>query len=114
MKYGKKGKLNPQFISPYQILRPVGKVDYELEFPNELAPVHPVFHVSMLKKCIGDPVSIIPFEGLGVAESLSYEEIPVEILDRQVKRLRNKEVASVKVSLHHFRPTATPGKCSLN
>ncbi|WMV58742.1 hypothetical protein MTR67_052127 [Solanum verrucosum] len=51
----------------------------------------------MLKKCIGDPVSIIPLEGLGVDESLSYEEVPIEILDRQVKRLRNKEVVSVKV-----------------
>ncbi|WMV13488.1 hypothetical protein MTR67_006873 [Solanum verrucosum] len=51
----------------------------------------------MLRKCIGDPVSILPLEGLGVDENLSYEEVPVEILDRQVKRLRNKEVASVKV-----------------
>ena len=51
----------------------------------------------MLKKCIGDPVSILPLEGLGVDENLSYEEVPVEILDRQVKKLRNKEVVSVKV-----------------
>jgi len=56
-----------------------------------------VFHVSMLKKCIGDPVSILPLEGLGINENLSYEEVPVEILDRQVKKLRNKEVASIKV-----------------
>ncbi|KAH0644862.1 hypothetical protein KY284_032746 [Solanum tuberosum] len=97
MRFGKKGKLSPQFVGPYQILKRIGKVAYELDFPNELAPVHPVFHVSMLKKCIGDPVSIIPLEGLGVDESLSYEEIFVEILDRQVKRLRNKEVAFVKV-----------------
>ncbi|WMV54595.1 hypothetical protein MTR67_047980 [Solanum verrucosum] len=53
--------------------------------------------VSMLKKCIGDPVSILPLEGLGVDRNRSYEEVPVEILDRQVKRLKNKEVASVKV-----------------
>jgi len=59
--------------------------------------VHPVFHVSMLKKCVGDPTSIIPLEGLRVDESLSYEEVPVDILDRQVKKLRNKEVPSVKV-----------------
>ncbi|KAH0670724.1 hypothetical protein KY285_025700 [Solanum tuberosum] len=91
------GKLSPRFVGPYQILKRIGKVAYELYFPNELAPVHPVFHVSMLKKCIGDPVSIIPLEGLGVDESLSYEEIFVEILDRQIKRLRNKEVAFVKV-----------------
>ncbi|WMV58520.1 hypothetical protein MTR67_051905 [Solanum verrucosum] len=50
----------------------------------------------MLKKCIGDPVSILPLEGLGVDENLSYEEVLVEILDRQVKKLRNKEVVFVK------------------
>ena len=70
---------------------------YELEVPNKLTSVHPVFHVSMLKKCIGDPISILPLEGLGVKEDFSYEEVPVEILDCQVKRLRDKEVASVKV-----------------
>ena len=75
----------------------VGKVAYELKLPIELAPVHPVFHISMLKKCIGDLMSILPLEGLGMNENLSYEEVPVEILDRQVKKLRNKEVASVKV-----------------
>ncbi|WMV30009.1 hypothetical protein MTR67_023394 [Solanum verrucosum] len=51
----------------------------------------------MLKKSIGDPVSIVPLEGLGVDENLFYEEVLVEILDREVKKLRNKEVASVKV-----------------
>jgi len=50
--------------------------------PSELALVHPVFHVSMLKRCIGDPVSILPLEALGVDENLSYEEVPVDILDR--------------------------------
>ncbi|WMV49764.1 hypothetical protein MTR67_043149 [Solanum verrucosum] len=82
---------------PYQILRRVGKVSYELEFPNELASVHPVFHVSMLKKCVVDTTSMVSFEGLGVKENLSYEEVPIEILDRQVKKMRNKDVAYVKV-----------------
>ena len=62
-----------------------------------MASVHSVFHVSMLKKCICEPESILPIEGLSVKENLSYEEVPVQTLDRQVKRLRNKEVASVKV-----------------
>ncbi|CAN4123906.1 unnamed protein product [Withania somnifera] len=62
------------------------KVAYELELPQELSIVHPVFHVSMLRRCIGDP-----------SQELGYEEVPVAILDRQVKKLRNKEVASVKV-----------------
>ena len=56
-----------------------------------------MFHVSILKKCLGDLASILPVEGLGVDENLSYEEVPVEILDIQVKRLRNKEVSTVKV-----------------
>ena len=51
----------------------------------------------MLKKCLGDPASILPVEGLGVGEDLYFEEIPVEILDRQVKRLRNREISTVKV-----------------
>ncbi|WMV29676.1 hypothetical protein MTR67_023061 [Solanum verrucosum] len=97
MRFGKKGKLSPRYVGSYQIVKRIGKVAYELDLPNELASVHLVFHVSMLKKCIGDSVSIIYLEGLGVYESLSYEEAPVEILDRQVKKLRNKEVASVKV-----------------
>ena len=46
--------------------------------------MHPIFHVSMLKKYVGDSTSIVPLEGLGVDESLSYEEVPVDILDRQV------------------------------
>ncbi|WMV45424.1 hypothetical protein MTR67_038809 [Solanum verrucosum] len=64
IRFGKKGKLSPRFVGPYQILRRVGKVVYELELPNELASVHPVFHVSVLKKCVGDPTSIVPLEGL--------------------------------------------------
>ena len=59
---------------------------------------HPVFHVSMLKKCIGDPESILPIESLCFKDNLSYEENLIQILDRKVKKLRNKEVISVKVS----------------
>ena len=70
---------------------------YELESPPGLAAVHPVFHISLLKKCVGDPASIVPLESVAVKDSLFYEDVPVDILDRQVRRLRNKEVASVKV-----------------
>ena len=59
--------------------------------------MHLIFHVSMLKKCVGDPTSIVPLEGFRVDEKISYEGVPVEILDRQVKKLRNKEILSVKV-----------------
>ncbi|WMV55249.1 hypothetical protein MTR67_048634 [Solanum verrucosum] len=97
MRFGKKGKLSPRYIGPYRISKGVGKVTYELELPQELAAVHPVFHFSMFNKCMGDPSLIIPTENIGIKDSLSYEEIPVQILDRPVCKLRTKEVASVKV-----------------
>ncbi|WMV20145.1 hypothetical protein MTR67_013530 [Solanum verrucosum] len=97
MRFGKKGKLSPRYIGPYRISKRIGKVTYELELPQELAAVHPVFHVSMVKKCMGDPALIIPTKKIGINDSLSYEEIPVQILDRQVRKLRTKEVASIKV-----------------
>ncbi|WMV54602.1 hypothetical protein MTR67_047987 [Solanum verrucosum] len=96
MKFGKKGKLSPRYIGPYRISKRIGNVAYELELPQELAAVHSVFHVSMLKKCMGDPSLIIPTEDIGIKDSLSYEEISVQILDRQVRKLRTKEVASIK------------------
>ena len=70
MRFGRKGKLSPRYVGPYAILQKIGKVAYELKLPSELASVHPFFHVSMFNKCIGDPVSILPIEGLGVDENL--------------------------------------------
>ena len=66
-------------------------------FHCELAFVHLVFHVSMLKKCIGDFDSDLSIKDLGVQNNLCDEEIPLQILYRQVNILRNKEVTSVKV-----------------
>ncbi|XP_049397331.1 uncharacterized protein LOC125861487 [Solanum stenotomum] len=68
-----------------------------LELPQKLSAVHPVFHVLMLRKCIGDPSYITPIEDVQVTGDLTYEEVAIAILDRQVKKLRNKEMASVKV-----------------
>ena len=62
----KKGKLSPRYEGPYKISKMVGKVAYDLELLIKLTSVHLVFHVSMLKKCIGDPLSILPLEGLWV------------------------------------------------
>ena len=82
MRFGKKGKLSPRYVGPYRILKRIGKVAYELELPADLAAVHLVFHISLLKKCVGDPASIVPLESVAVTDSLSYEDVPVEILDR--------------------------------
>ncbi|WMV26392.1 hypothetical protein MTR67_019777 [Solanum verrucosum] len=97
MKFGEKGKLIPRYVGPYRILKRIGKVAYELELPADLAAVHPVFHISLLKKYVGDPATIVPLESVAMKDSLSCEDTPVEILYRQVRRFRNKEVASVKV-----------------
>ena len=98
VRFVKKEKLSPRFVGPYKVLRRVGRVAYELELPMEINIIHPVLHVSMLRKCVGDPSAIVPLEVVGVLEdNLTYEEVLVEILDRQVKLLTNKDVASVKV-----------------
>ncbi|WMV30389.1 hypothetical protein MTR67_023774 [Solanum verrucosum] len=97
MRFGKKWKFSPRYMGPYQILRHIGNVAYELDLPNDLALVNPIFHVSFLKKCVGDPTFIIPLVSVGIKDRLSYDEVLVEILDRQVRKLRDKEVASVKV-----------------
>ena len=97
MRFGKKGKLSPRYIGRYQITKRFGQVAYKLELPQELSMVHPVFHVSMLWKCIGDPSRITPIENVQVKEDLTYEEVPVAILDQHVKKLRNKEITSIKV-----------------
>ncbi|WMV54818.1 hypothetical protein MTR67_048203 [Solanum verrucosum] len=97
MRFGKKGKLSPWYIGPYRISKSIGNVAYELELPQELEAVHSVFHISMLKKCMEDPSLIIPTKYISIKDSLSYEKIHVQILDRQICKLRTKEVALVKV-----------------
>ena len=97
MRFCRNRKLIPRYVGPYEILYNVGDVSYEFALPAELDSVHPFIHVSMLKKFLGYLASSLPVEGSGVDGNLSYEEIPTEILDRQVKRLRNKEIATGKV-----------------
>ncbi|WMV25392.1 hypothetical protein MTR67_018777 [Solanum verrucosum] len=72
--FGKKGKLSLIYVGLYKILKRVGKVAYELELPIELAAVHPIFHISLLKKCEGDLASIVPLESVAVKDSLNYEK----------------------------------------
>ena len=66
----------------YEILQRLGEVSYELALHVELDFFHQVFHVYLIKKFLGDPTSILPVESFGVYEDLSYEEVPVQILDR--------------------------------
>ena len=65
--------------------------------PPGLSRVHPVFHVSMLKRYHGDGNYIIRWDSVLLDENLSYEEEPVAILDREIRKLRSREIASIKV-----------------
>ena len=97
MWFGKRGKLSPRYIVPFEVLKRVGEVAYELALPPGLSGVHPIFHVSMLKKYHGDGNYIIRWDSVLLDENLSYEEEPVAILDREIRKLRPREIASIKV-----------------
>ncbi|XP_062103165.1 uncharacterized protein LOC133814184 [Humulus lupulus] len=92
-----KGKLNPRFIGPFEILDRIGKVANKLALPPELSNVHDVFHVFMFKKYIPDFSHVLQHEVIQVDKDLTYEEKPIQILDRKNKVLRNKEIPLVKV-----------------
>ena len=89
--------LSPRYIGPFEVMRRVGEVAYELALPPSLSVVHPVFHVSMLRRYVPDTSHRLPYEELDVRPDLSYEEEATRILDRSVKTLRRKEVPLVKV-----------------
>ncbi|XP_009627165.1 uncharacterized protein [Nicotiana tomentosiformis] len=97
MRFGKKGKISPRFIGPYRILKRIGEVAYKLELPALMTLVHPIFHVSMLRGYVPDPAHIVSPEVVEINDGLTYDEEPVEILDRQVSRLRTKDIALVKM-----------------
>ena len=97
MRFGKRGKLSPRYIGPFEVLKRVGEVAYELAFPPGLSGMHPVFHVSMLKKYHGNRNYIIRWDSVLLDENLSYEEEPVSILGKEVRKLRSNEIASIKI-----------------
>nr|GEY52039.1 putative reverse transcriptase domain-containing protein [Tanacetum cinerariifolium] len=86
---GKRGKLNPRYVGPFNVLDKVGTVAYKLNLPQELSRVHNTFHVSNLKKCHADEPLAVPLDGLHVDDKLYFVEEPVEIMDREVKRWTN-------------------------
>ena len=102
MRFGKKGKLSPRFIGPFEVLERRGEVAYELALPPELSQVHPVFHVSMLRRYVPDASHIIDYQPLEVQPNLSYEELPIRILDRKEQVLISKTIPYVKVLWRHF------------
>ncbi|XP_017628681.1 uncharacterized protein LOC108471595 [Gossypium arboreum] len=97
LKFRRKGKLSPRFIGPYQILRRVEPVAYQLELPPELEQIHNVFYVSMLRRYLSDLLHVVLVEEIEVKPDLTFEEDPVQILDHEVKVLRKKSIPLVRV-----------------
>ena len=97
IRFGKRGKLNPRYIGPFEIIARIGPVAYKLLLPPELGNVHPTFHVSNLKKCLSDESLAIPLEEIVIDENLRFIEEPVEIMDREVKRTKQSRIPIVKV-----------------
>ncbi|XP_074293340.1 uncharacterized protein LOC141620338 [Silene latifolia] len=97
MRFGKKGKLSPKFIGPYEILERISEVAYRLDLPADLERVHNVFHVSQLKKYISDPSHVLDPEIIELDETMIYEENTVKILDTKVRKTRRGETHMVKV-----------------
>ena len=84
-------------IGPFEILARIGPVAYKLRLPQELQNVHDTFHVSNLKKCLSDESLVIPLEEIQVNPNLNFVEEPVEIMDREIKRLKQSRIPIVKV-----------------
>ncbi|CAN4115603.1 unnamed protein product [Withania somnifera] len=101
MRFGRRGKLSPGFIGPYEILERVGEVAYRLALPPILLAVHPVFHVSMLRRYMPDESHVIQEDLVRLDESRSFVEEPVRILAKEVRKLRSREIPMVKVRWNH-------------
>ncbi|GJR10925.1 hypothetical protein Tco_0793577 [Tanacetum coccineum] len=96
-RFGKRGKLNPRYVRPFKVIKKVGDVAYKLELPEELSMVHNTFHVSNLKKGYADEPLAVLFDGLHFDDKLHFVEEPIEIMDREVKRLKQSQIPLVKV-----------------
>ncbi|GJT67512.1 retrovirus-related pol polyprotein from transposon TNT 1-94 [Tanacetum coccineum] len=97
VRFGKKEKLAPRYVGPFEIVECVGPVAYRLKLPQELSCVHDTFHVSNLKKCLVEPDDQVPLDEIEIDENLRFVEEPIEIVERDVKKLKRRRISLVKV-----------------
>nr|GEX69343.1 putative reverse transcriptase domain-containing protein [Tanacetum cinerariifolium] len=103
IRFGKRGKLSPRFIGPFKILERIGPVAYKPELPRELQGIHNTFHVLNLKNCLSDESLSIPLDEVQLDDKLHLIKEPAEIMDREVKRLKQNCIPIVKVRWNSHR-----------
>ena len=97
VRFGKRGKLSPRFIGPFEILERMGTAAYWLALPPSMSCVHEVFHVSMLRKYTPDPAHVVDWGQIEIHTDETFEEGPVCIVDSRDQVLRCKTVRLVRV-----------------
>ena len=105
MRFGRKVKLSPRSVGPFEVLERVGILAYKLTLPPSLSKIHNVFHVSTLRKYVFEPSHIVELEPIQISKDLTYEEVPIQIVDVMDKVLRHAVVKLVKIqwSNHSIR-----------
>ncbi|GJT61138.1 putative reverse transcriptase domain-containing protein [Tanacetum coccineum] len=111
LRFGKKGKLAPRFVGPFEIIKKVGLMAYILDFPKEFDGVHDTFHVSNLKKCLADPTLQVSLDEIRVDDKWNFVEEPVEIMEREFKKLKRSRIAIVKVRWNSKRGPEFTWEC---
>ncbi|GJZ02125.1 putative reverse transcriptase domain-containing protein [Tanacetum coccineum] len=97
VRFGKKDKLAPRFVGPFEITERIGLVAYRIRLPQELSSVHNTFYVSNLKKCLADPTLYVPLEEIKVYAKLNFVKEPIEILEREIKKLKISRIPIIKI-----------------
>ncbi|XP_071694941.1 uncharacterized protein [Rutidosis leptorrhynchoides] len=97
IRIGQRGKLSSRYVGPFEVIERIGPVACRLKLPHELSGIHNAFHVSNLKKCLSNENLVIPLEELSIDDKLHFVEEPVEVMDREVKKLKHSRIPIVKV-----------------
>ena len=97
MRFGKKGKLSPRHVGPFEVLKKVGALAYRVTLPPKFGKIHNMFHASLLRKYVYDASHVVQIEPIQLNENLVYEEYPIQIVDTMDKILRRAIVKLVKV-----------------